>query len=129
MTAIKVGDLVKRMDVIGTGTGILYRVLKIKEEREHSVLQKTPRYNNHHNIVTRKVLLKPAVVMFESKLIAKRVSTYHFMCDLQKVDIVELGCEYVKLGNMISDEARARGLETAKLPVPSPDGDSAHQEP
>ena len=133
MSEIKVGDIVQRVDVIGTGTGILYRVMNIGELAEYSVMQRTPRYNNRTRVKTCKVRLKPAIVMFESKLIAKRATVSHFLCELRKVDIVSLGVEYVKLGNLIRDIARnlSEPIEgdIASLPSASGPADGAHREP
>lgn len=108
---IKVGDLVKRYDIPGTGTGILYRVLKIGEEREYYVLRRTNGYNSRTRTMTRKVKLEPVIVMFESKLNSGRANVTHYLCDLREIDIVEMGIEYTRLGLLLQDEARRRAGE------------------
>lgn len=108
---IKVGDLVKRYDIPGTGTGILYRVLSIGEEREYYVLTRDHGYNNRKLKKTRKVKLEPVLVMFESKMSSYRQNVTHYMCDLKEIDIVEMGAEYTKLGLLLQDEARRRAGE------------------
>lgn len=95
-----------RFDITGTGTGILYRVLSIGEEREYLVRRHIRGYNMHILKLTRKVKLKPAIVVFESKLVANRANVTHYMCDLRPISIVEMGTEYTKLGLMIQDEVR-----------------------
>lgn len=109
---IKVGDLVKRLDIPGTGTGILYRVLHIGEEREYHVLRRINGYNSRTREKTRKVKLQPVIVVFESKLNTGRANVTHYECDLRAVDLVEMGAEYVKLGLLIQDEARRLGGES-----------------
>lgn len=111
MTNIKVGDLVKRLDVIGSGTGILYRVMKIGELRSYNVMQRGARYNRRVTVDTCKVRLKPEIIIFESKLIVKRAVVSHFLCELKRVDLVDLGLEYMKLANLIRDEARVLSVE------------------
>lgn len=108
---IKVGDLVKRLDIPGTGTGILYRVLKIGDEREYHVLRRVNGYNTRSRELTRKVKLEPVIVMFESKLNTGRANVSHYLCDLREIDLVEMGSEYVKLGLLLQDEARRRAGE------------------
>ena len=103
---IKVGDLVRRLDIPGTGTGILYRVLSIGEEREYHVLRRIRGYNSRTKEMTRKVKLQPAIVVFESKMVTGRANVTHYLCDLRPVDLVEMGTEYTKLGLLIQDEAR-----------------------
>lgn len=127
--AIKVGDLVKRIDVIGSGTGILYRVMKISEPKEHSVLTKAARYNRRTLVMTSRVRLKPVIVIFESKQIAKRAVVSHFLCELKKVSLVDMGIEYVKLAGLIRDEAIALGVGFPEPPEGTDQGDSAHGEP
>ncbi len=129
MSDIRVGDLVQRVDVIGTGTGILYRVLKIGEEREYNVMQRTPRYNNRVRVKTCKVRLKPEIVMFESKLIAKRATVSHHLCELKKIDLVTLGIEYLKLGNLMRDVALKRTDGASPLTDALGATDGAHREP
>lgn len=127
---IKVGDLVKRNDVGGSGTGILYRVLQISQPRDHNVLRKTtPRYSSRVRVTTSRVRLKPIIVMFESKVIAKRAVVSHFLCELQKVSIVDMGVEYLKLAALIRDESLALGVGFPEPPEGTDQGDSAHGEP
>ena len=108
---IRVGDLVKRFDIPGTGTGILYRVLSIGEEREYYVLRRDRGYNTRTKVKTRKVKLQPVIVMFESKMSSYRQNVTHYLCDLKEIDIVEMGAEYTKLGLLLQDEARRRAGE------------------
>lgn len=108
---IKVGDLVKRLDIPGTGTGILYRVLSIGDEREYHVLRRINGYNSRTRLMTRKVKLEPVIVMFESKLNTGRANVTHYLCDLREIDIVEMGTEYTKLGLLLQDEVRRRSGE------------------
>ncbi len=79
------------------------------EEYEYNVMRYTANgYNNSMTrINTRKVKLRPVIVMFESKLnVARRANVTHYQCDLEVLNIVEMGAEYVKLGLLIQDEAR-----------------------
>lgn len=108
---IKVGDLVRRLDIPGTGTGILYRVLSIGDEREYHVLRRINGYNSRTRELTRKVKLQPAIVVFESKMNTGRANVTHYLCDLRPVTLTEMGTEYVKLGLLIQDEARRLGGE------------------
>lgn len=108
---IKVGDLVKRLDIPGTGTGILYRVLSIGPEREYHVLRRIRGYNTRTRELTCKVKLQPTIVIFESKLVTGRANVSHYLCDLRPVDLTEMGTEYVKLGLLIQDEAHRLGGE------------------
>lgn len=103
---MKVGDLVKRFDIPGTGTGILYRVLSIGEEREYRVLKRVNGYNSRVATMTRKVKLQPVIVIFESKMTTGRANVTHYQSELKVIDLVEMGSEYVKLGLLIQDEAR-----------------------
>ena len=104
---MKPGDLVKRFDIPGTGTGILYRVLSIGIEREYHVLRRINGYKTRTKMMTRKVKLQPVIVMFESKFnTSRRANVTHYQCDLKVLDLVEMGGEYVKLGLLIQDEAR-----------------------
>jgi hypothetical protein len=127
---IKVGDLVKRMDPSGTGTGILYRVVHIAQPRDHFVLKKTAaRYSSRIRVTTSKVKLEPVIVVFESKQVAKRAVVDHFLCELQKVSLVDMCMEYSKIAAIIRDEARALGVEVSGLPKVPDQGNSAHGEP
>lgn len=113
---VRVGDLVKRLDIPGTGTGIVYRVLSLSEEKECDVLRRGGSgYNSRVKVRTRLAKLSPVIVMFESKVVTQRSNVSHHTCDLRVVDLVAMGTEYVKLGNLISDEARrlARGTDSA----------------
>lgn len=108
---MKAGDLVKRFDIPGTGTGILYRVLSIGEEREYRVLKRVNGYNSRVATQTRKVKLQPVIVIFESKMTTGRANVTHYQSELKVIDLVEMGSEYVKLGLLIQDEARRLGGE------------------
>lgn len=99
---IKVGDLVKRYDDAGTGTGILYRVIKVGDEREYMV----KRQGHYNRKATRKVKLQPVIVMFEAKRVSFRQNVTHYECELKPIDIVQLGTEYTRLGLLLQDEAR-----------------------
>lgn len=104
---LNAGDLVKRYDDGGTGTGILYRVLKIGDEGTFSV----KRQGIYHRQKTRKIKLEPVIVLFDAKRVTFRQNITHYACDLKKVDIVELGTEHNKLTLLIQDEVRRRVSE------------------
>lgn len=127
---IKVGDLVKRYDDAGTGTGILYRVLKVHDEvRDYEVRWQGRRVRRP----TRKVKLQPVIVMFEAKRVSFRQNVTHYECELKPVDIVQMGIEYTRLGMLLQDEARRRSGEqqdtvlTDELRMSTVEVDSAHR--
>ena len=105
---IRVGDIVKRFDLPGSGTGILYHVTHVGDEREFSIRSKGNWRRN--KTTTRKLKLKPVIVMFESKWSTERHSVTHYECDVKKLDIVEIATELNKLHLFLQDEARRMGV-------------------
>jgi hypothetical protein len=126
---IRNGDLVKRYDDAGTGTGILYRVINVGEEREYKI----KRQGHYRPQTTRKVKLQPVIVMFEAKRVSFRQNVTHYECELKHVDIVQMGIEYTRLGMLLQDEARRRAGEqqdtalTDGLRMSTLEVDSAHR--
>lgn len=120
---INVGDIVKRYDQPGSGTGILYRVIAIGEECERYV-----RYRNgtSKRMKAKKASLKPIIVMFDSKWSKERNHIQHFVHDLEKVDIVAIASEWSKLHLFLQDEARRLGVHSSE-PTSSPQNNSHPQ--
>jgi hypothetical protein len=106
---IEVGDLVKRFDIHGSGTGILYRVIAVSEPRTMMLLRRKQCTSRNHRVpfVTRNLTLKVELVMFEAKLESTRTQTVsHAECDVEYVDILALGLEYNKLSVLAREESR-----------------------
>jgi hypothetical protein len=120
MTTIRVGDIVKRFDQPGSGTGILYRVLSFGPLSERYV--RTPGQRSIRK-KCRKVKIAPLIVMFDGKWTKDRNVIQHLEHDLEKVDIVGIAFEWNKLGLFLQDEARRLGADLGG-PSSSPQNNS-----
>lgn len=98
------GDLVKRCDDVGCGTGIIYRIAFIGEPDRFYI----KRHGRFTWVNSRRVKLSPALVMFEAKHVSSRNTVGHLECELEPLDIVSLGAEYARLGLFIEAEVKAR---------------------
>jgi hypothetical protein len=102
---IRVGDVVQKLDAVGSGTGILFQVTSISEEREYNIGTSRRR----KKLLTKKLKIKPIIVLFNSKSTKNRNTITYLECNVKKVDIVDIASELNKLHLFLQDEVKRLG--------------------